>query len=158
MVSSFLSDLFSPRNSRNFHYGQFIGVGSFLNVLLLLLVVTFFGLPFFILARIPAVHRALSNFLKKNVSEGPTVAQRRAASVKVVTLARDSSGLVVGQSVVSCPSDPGYGSTARWITEAALCLVEARHVAGGVFTPATCKAMGHNLIERLKKANLRFEY
>ena len=127
-------------------------------MLLILLAIAIFALPLLLLARIPAFRRGVANFTKGSQGDGPSVAERKGASVKVVTVAKDSSGIVVGQSVVSCPSDPGYGSTAKWVAECALCLVEAPNVTGGVFTPATCKAMGYNLIDRLKKANMRFEY
>lgn len=46
--------------------------------------------------------------------------------------------------------DPGYGSTSKMITEAALCLLQdARDTAGGIWT--TAPAMGRRLIERLQR-------
>ena len=55
--------------------------------------------------------------------------------------------------------DPGYGSTAKMLSQAALCLQATAKTttAGGIWTPAT--AMGQALIERLEKhAGLSFEY
>jgi len=46
--------------------------------------------------------------------------------------------------------DPGYGSTSRMITEAAVCLLQdATDTTGGIWTPAA--AMGQRLIARLQK-------
>ena len=54
--------------------------------------------------------------------------------------------------------DPGYGSTARILGEAAVCLgpTDRDDAGGGFWTPAT--AMGDALIERLEAhAGLTFE-
>ncbi len=55
--------------------------------------------------------------------------------------------------VVKGDRDPGYGSTSKMITEAALCLLqEATDTPGGIWT--TAPAMGDQLIARLQ-ANLQ---
>ncbi len=55
--------------------------------------------------------------------------------------------------------DPGYGSTSKMISEAALCLVhdiDRANIGGGIYTPAA--AMGTALIKRLEhKAGLTFK-
>jgi short subunit dehydrogenase-like uncharacterized protein len=44
--------------------------------------------------------------------------------------------------------DPGYGSTSKMITEAAVCLIEeCADLPGGIYTPAP--ALGQRLIKRL---------
>jgi len=129
-------------------------VGTLLNVLVILLVVMVLGLPVLVISKIPSLRNRATELLRKRFGEGPTPAQRKASSTKVVTVAWDHNGASVGRSVISCPSDPGYGSTAKWIVEAALCLVEANKVEGGVSTPAACSAMGFKLVERVKHANL----
>jgi short subunit dehydrogenase-like uncharacterized protein len=44
--------------------------------------------------------------------------------------------------------DPGYGSTSKMISEAAVCLLQdCPDLPGGIYTPAP--AMGQKLIERL---------
>lgn len=52
--------------------------------------------------------------------------------------------------------DPGYGSTSKMITEAAVCLLqEATETPGGIWT--TAPAMGDRLIARLQaNAGLTF--
>ena len=60
---------------------------------------------------------------------------------------------------VSCGSDPGYSGTALMIEEAAVCLALDEELLPqyfGILTPAT--AMGKTLINRLKKAEMKFEY
>lgn len=52
---------------------------------------------------------------------------------------------------VSGDRDPGYGSTSKMISEAALCLLnEAKSAPGGITTPGAC--MGMPLIDRLTKS------
>ena len=53
--------------------------------------------------------------------------------------------------------DPGYGSTSKMLSEAALCLLQDRaDTPGGIWTPAP--AMGEALIARLQaKAGLTFD-
>ncbi|MEN9799432.1 MAG: hypothetical protein RL653_3128 [Pseudomonadota bacterium] len=55
-------------------------------------------------------------------------------------------------------SDPGYGETAKMLSESALCLAEDESrlpQVAGVLTPAT--AMGTVLVERLRAAGMTFE-
>jgi short subunit dehydrogenase-like uncharacterized protein len=45
--------------------------------------------------------------------------------------------------------DPGYGSTSKMISEAAICLLQdAPETPGGIWTPAS--SMGQKLIDRLQ--------
>jgi short subunit dehydrogenase-like uncharacterized protein len=45
--------------------------------------------------------------------------------------------------------DPGYGSTSKMISEAAICLLQdAPQTPGGIWTPAS--SMGQQLIDRLQ--------
>jgi len=55
-------------------------------------------------------------------------------------------------------SDPGYGETAKMLSESALCLArdgDAIRRQGGVLTPASC--MGMRLVERLRDAGMTFD-
>jgi short subunit dehydrogenase-like uncharacterized protein len=60
-------------------------------------------------------------------------------------------GTVVGTS------DPGYGETAKMLSESAVCLAtdEGLRQEGGILTPASC--MGMRLVERLRTAGMTFE-
>ena len=65
---------------------------------------------------------------------------------------------VIGIGTVTGDMDPGYGSTAKIIGEAAVCLAKDElPTGGGVLTPRI--AMGNTLIKRLvKNAGLTFSY
>ena len=59
--------------------------------------------------------------------------------------------------VVQGVSDPGYGETAKMLSETALCLARGEvnpALAGGVLTPAS--ALGTPLIRRLVQAKMTF--
>ena len=52
--------------------------------------------------------------------------------------------------------DPGYGSTSKMLAEAAICLVRAPDVPGGIWTPGA--ALQGRLVDRLQQhAGLTFE-
>ncbi|RZV52003.1 MAG: saccharopine dehydrogenase [Deltaproteobacteria bacterium] len=88
--------------------------------------------------------------------EGPDAEARAKGRFKTAFVA-----LGDGQSVrgtVSDQRDPGYGSTAVMLSEAALCLAlqgQELEVEGGILTPAP--TMGMRLVERLRAAGLKFE-
>ncbi len=88
--------------------------------------------------------------------EGPSREEREAGFYDVLFLGDDGQGntLRVG---VKGDRDPGYGSTSKMITEAAVCLLqEAAGTPGGIWT--TAPAMGEPLVSRLQaNAGLSFE-
>lgn len=87
--------------------------------------------------------------------EGPSREEREAGFYDVLFIGCNTNGdtLRVG---VKGDRDPGYGSTSKMISEAAVCLLQdAADTAGGIWTPAS--AMGARLTQRLQKnAGLRF--
>ncbi len=87
--------------------------------------------------------------------EGPSEAEREAGSYDLLFIGIAPDGRQVRVSVRG-DRDPGYGSTAKMLAEAALCLVkDSPEVPGGVWTPGA--AMRGRLIERLQaNAGLRF--
>jgi short subunit dehydrogenase-like uncharacterized protein len=85
--------------------------------------------------------------------EGPDAEARAKGRFKTVLLALGNGNSLRG--VVSDKRDPGYGSTAVMLSEAALCLAlqgNELESGGGILTPAT--AMGMTLVERLRNAGL----
>jgi len=110
---------------------------------------------------------AAANFVAKDDSmaknppkpgEGPSKEERETGFYDVMFVGQTPKGerMIAG---VTGDKDPGYGSTSKMITEAALCLaldVDRAETSGGVYTPAP--AMGMTLIYRLmKNAGLTFE-
>jgi short subunit dehydrogenase-like uncharacterized protein len=88
--------------------------------------------------------------------EGPSERVRAKGYFKTRHVALGNGELVRG--VVSDHRDPGYGSTAVMLSEAALCLAlqgAQLRSEGGILTPAS--AMGMRLVERLRAAGLTFE-
>jgi short subunit dehydrogenase-like uncharacterized protein len=87
--------------------------------------------------------------------EGPSREEREAGFYDVLFLGENAAGdrLRVG---VKGDRDPGYGSTSKMITEAAVCLLqEGADTPGGIWTPAS--AMGMRLTRRLQaNAGLSF--
>jgi short subunit dehydrogenase-like uncharacterized protein len=80
--------------------------------------------------------------------EGPSRAEREAGFYDVLFVGNNAAGdtLRVG---VTGDRDPGYGSTSKMITQAAICLLgESSGTPGGIWTPAS--AMGAPLIARLQ--------
>ncbi|WP_293905059.1 saccharopine dehydrogenase NADP-binding domain-containing protein [Phenylobacterium sp.] len=87
--------------------------------------------------------------------EGPTKAEREAGFYDILFVGIAADGRQV-RVAVKGDRDPGYGSTSKMLAEAAICLVRAPDVAGGVWTPGA--ALQGRLVDRLQaRAGLRFE-
>jgi short subunit dehydrogenase-like uncharacterized protein len=103
----------------------------------------------------PITRRLLEKRLP-SPGEGPSKEVRDTGFFKTRLIALGDGQVVRG--LVADQRDPGYGSTAVMLSEAALCLVfDAAELPsdGGVLTPAT--AMGMRLVERLRAAGMTFE-
>jgi len=90
--------------------------------------------------------------------EGPTREQREAGFYEVYFLGIDPGNRTHDTAIqVSGTLDPGYGSTARMIAEAAVCLAQDElAVGGGCWTPAA--AMGEPYLNRLtENAGIAFD-
>lgn len=89
--------------------------------------------------------------------EGPSKEEREAGFYEAAFYGGEGDDVMV--AVVTGDKDPGYGSTSKMISEAALCLtrdVDRSTTPGGVYTPAP--AMGNSLIGRLEAhAGLTFK-
>ena len=88
--------------------------------------------------------------------EGPSEEERRTGFYDLLYIAEAVGGRTV-RAAVKGDMDPGYGSTAKLLGEAAVCLgkVPRSTTPGGCWTPAS--AMGAALIERLQaRAGLSF--
>ena len=101
---------------------------------------------------------ALEKFVLPAPGEGPSPEEQRNGFYDIRFYGETEDGQML-RAKVTGDRDPGYGSTAKMISEAAVCLakdVPASEKTGGFWTPAT--AFGDRLIERLEaKAGLTFE-
>lgn len=101
--------------------------------------------------------RALAKLLLPSPGEGPSREARERGSFEALLYGvhpQDRALDLVAR--VTGDRDPGYGSTAKMLGEAAVCLAtDALPTPGGVWTPAT--AMGAPLVQRLQeRAGLTF--
>jgi short subunit dehydrogenase-like uncharacterized protein len=102
------------------------------------------------------VRSALARWVLPKSGDGPTPAQQEAGHYDIRFSGTTASGKRI-ETQVTGDRDPGYGSTAKMLGEAAVALLELPHdeVGGGFWTPAS--AFGDRLIERLEAhAGLRF--
>ena len=108
-------------------------------------------------AAIPPARWLLENTILPKPGEGPSEEEQRTGffDYRIFGLTQDNKQIVVK---VTGDRDPGYGSTAKMLSEAAICLAldeEMKSVEGGFPTPAF--AYGETLIKRLEaNAGLTF--
>lgn len=98
----------------------------------------------------------LKRFALPKPGDGPNKQEREAGNYEVLFAGKTADGASLRASV-SGDMDPGYGSTSKMISEAALCLNDTprEQTPGGIWTPFA--AMGEALIDRLQmKAGLVF--
>jgi short subunit dehydrogenase-like uncharacterized protein len=98
----------------------------------------------------------LKQFALPKPGEGPNKEERETGNYEALFVGKSPDGSALRASV-SGDMDPGYGSTSKMISEAALCLNDTprEQTPGGIWTPFA--AMGDALIDRLQmKAGLVF--
>ena len=106
---------------------------------------------------VPPIRWLLENFVLPKPGEGPTEKAQLEGGFGIVFLGSTAQGKTI-RCRVTGDRDPGYGSTAKMLSQAAACLAKdvPDTVAGGFWTPATI--LGDRLIDRLKAhAGLTFE-
>lgn len=88
--------------------------------------------------------------------EGPSAEEREAGFYDILFYGKGDGDEVIKVGVTG-DKDPGYGSTSKMISEAAICLVkDCKDTKAGFWTPAP--AMGGKLVKRMiSKAGLTFE-
>jgi short subunit dehydrogenase-like uncharacterized protein len=113
---------------------------------------------FVVAAALPPTRKLLEKVLPA-AGEGPSKEKRDAGYFRARFVASsDARGPAVRmRGLVEGTSDPGYGETAKMLSESALCLALERDKLegpGGVLTPASC--FGMRLVERLRSAGMTF--
>jgi short subunit dehydrogenase-like uncharacterized protein len=113
---------------------------------------------FMLAAAIPPTRAVLERFVLPKPGEGPSPEAQVAGFFDLRFLGRTADGRQLGTKVTG-DRDPGYGSTAKMLGQAAACLaldVDKTAVRGGFWTPAAI--FGDRLIERLTaRSGLTFE-
>lgn len=106
---------------------------------------------------LPPVRWLLEKTVLPKPGEGPSPKEQLEGSFDLLFLGTTPKGDSLSCRVTG-DRDPGYGSTAKMLSQAAACLAKdiAEDVPGGFWTPATL--MGDRLIQRLRAdAGLTFE-
>ena len=116
------------------------------------------GLAGFVAAAvIPPTRRILQKIVPQ-AGEGPTPKQQEQGFYDIRLIGLTDNGQRLTAKVTG-DRDPGYGSTAKMLGEAAVCLatdISKNDKTGGFWTPST--ALGQRLIDRLEaKAGLTFK-
>lgn len=109
------------------------------------------------LAALGPSRRALNRFVLPQPGEGPSPEAQENGSFEYRFFGTTADGRTI-RTQVTGDRDPGYGGTARMLTEAATVLadLDPTEVPGGFWTPAT--AFGDRLVEQLEAhAGIRFE-
>jgi len=110
------------------------------------------------LAAFSPTRTLLEKFVLPKPGEGPSPEAQEAGHYDIRFYGTTAAGETITVKVTG-DRDPGYGSTAKMLGEAALCLlrdVDRSATGGGLLTPAF--AMGDALVDRLiKNAGLTFE-
>lgn len=117
------------------------------------------GLGGFVAAAVvPPTRWLLERYVVPKPGEGPSPAAQESGFYDFRFIGTTADGRSL-RTKVTGDRDPGYGSTAKMLGEAAVCLAQdlpRERKAGGFWTPAT--AFGGQLIDRLQAhAGLRFE-
>jgi short subunit dehydrogenase-like uncharacterized protein len=104
---------------------------------------------------VPPVRALLAKTVLPAPGEGPSkeVRDRGFFTSRLVGIGEGSERI---RAIVKGTSDPGYGETAKMMTESAVCLAldDGIRQQGGILTPASC--MGMRLVERLREAGMTF--
>lgn len=106
---------------------------------------------------VPPIRWLLETAVLPKPGEGPTEKAQLEGGFDIVFLGATAKGETI-RCRVTGDRDPGYGSTAKMLSQAAACLAKdvPDDVAGGFWTPATM--LGDKLIDRLEPhAGLTFE-
>lgn len=112
---------------------------------------------FMALASVAPLRDLLNRYVLPKPGEGPSPAEQEAGFFDIRMYGTTNDGRSITTKVTG-DRDPGYGSTAKMLGEAAVCLLELNResVGGGFWTPST--AMGQALLDRLvANAGLTFE-
>jgi short subunit dehydrogenase-like uncharacterized protein len=104
------------------------------------------------------VRNLMNKFVLPKPGEGPSLQDQLNGYFDILLLGKNKKGQELRVQVTG-DRDPGYGSTAKMLAQAGLCLafdLPKEEKAGGFWTPAT--AMGDLLIDRLNEhAGLSFQ-
>ena len=151
--------LMGYRYGRGFRYGEQMSFPYTAKGLAMATAFTAAMAGFLAVAAMPPTRKLLVDRVLPASGAGPTREERENGFFEVRLIGhgktRDGAEITMGARVEG-HQDPGYGETSKMLGESALCLArETLDSSGGVLTPAS--AMGRPLLERLRRAGMRFD-
>jgi short subunit dehydrogenase-like uncharacterized protein len=148
--------IMAPINTKNVHRTNFLrGHAYGTNFLYDEMIVAGLGDIGKAAAEIIAKFNPVSRDKGPKPGEGPTREERESGFYDILFVA-EGDGKDELRLAVKGDRDPGYGSTSKMISEAALCLAREAPEQGGFWTPGAL--LGEPLVKRLtKRAGLTFE-
>lgn len=137
---------------REFRYGECTLASGRLNATLMAA-----GMGVFAAAAMTGPTRALLRRLLPSPGQGPSEQERESGRFRLLVRGHGADPAAPPVHVtVAGDRDPGYAMTSVMLAEAALCLaLDEPASGGGVLTPAV--AMGDRLVDRLRRAGMRFD-
>lgn len=146
------------RYSKHFHYHEAMVTGEGPSGRLKAHSITVGVAGFLVAAALAPTRWLMENTFLPKPGEGPTIEQQQQGFYDLRFYGRTAEGQKLTCKVTG-DQDPGYGSTAKILSQCAICLIKdipKEHCKGGFWTPAS--AMAEPLIERLRHfAGLTFE-
>lgn len=113
---------------------------------------------FMVAAAVPPTRWAMEKFLLPKPGQGPSEKTQKQGHYDLRFFALSANNILV-KTQVTGDQDPGYGSTAKILSQSAICMVkelDKKQLPGGFWTPTS--ALGNRLIARLQRyAGLTFE-
>lgn len=126
---------------------------------LVIMLIFFVIVPVLVIIAKTPLRGVLVSLLRRFGREGPTAEERAASYLHLTAVASNSKG--GPQKIINLSAtDPGYGTTAKWIAESALLLLDVpippssmeptadKVNGGGVLSPASC--FGHRLLQVMR--------
>ena len=107
-------------------------------------------------AVVPPTRWLMQRFVLPAPGAGPSESQQRSGFYDLRFVGTTQSGKQLRCKALG-DRDPGYGSTAKIISELALCLLENPAAKSGAGFPTPVVALGARLLKPLKRAGLSFE-
>ncbi|MCB9622135.1 MAG: saccharopine dehydrogenase NADP-binding domain-containing protein [Polyangiales bacterium] len=138
----------------DFRYAEVMSTGKGPRGLARATAITSFLGGFMGAAAIDPIRKLLAARVLPKPGEGPSKEDRDKGFFVTRFVGKTADGREL-RGRVEGTSDPGYGETAKMLSESALCLALGGPSEGGVRTPAS--TMGMLLVERLRKAGMTFD-
>jgi len=148
--------LMSYPYTRDFSYTESVLCGKNFSGAVKSVIITMFLGFFVMLSSNRMTRKYIIEKMLPKPGEGPTRKQRENGFFKILMVGLINKNSLINLEITG-DRDPGYGSTSKMLSEAAVCLAcDNINIKGGHWTPAS--ALGEKLLNRLEsKAGMKFK-